>query len=221
LEFKYIIFIAAGISVIALVFLLFVKEPNTRAKNIGFLNSLHKTNKKLRYFIFVSSIFTLANFGLYMFLLLRAKELSGNILFPLILYAVFSFIYAVFSEPFGKLSDKIGRKSVLFIGYVLFFALTFGFIFFQNLMCFSFLFAVYGLVYAITQPNQRAFVSDLAGELKATSFGLFSSVIGIVNIFGGLIAGILWDVSYTTMFIYLAVVSFISVILLFFVKEKN
>ena len=221
LDIKTIIILAAGISLFSLIPLIFVKEPKTKAKRIGFLSSVHKMSKKLKYFVFVSSVFTIANFGLYAFLLLRAQELSGNVLFPLVVYAIFSFVYAVFSEPFGRLSDKIGRKKVLFFGYVLFFALTLGFIYLQSLFYFTIMFILYGLVYALTQPNQRALVSDLSDDMKATAFGFFSSVIGIVNIFGGLIAGILWDVSYTTMFVYLSVVSFLSIILLVFVKEKN
>jgi MFS family permease len=221
LDIKTIIIVAAGVSLFSLIPLIFVNEPKAKPKNIGFLSSVHKISKKLKYFVFVSSIFTLANFGLYLFLILRAEELSGNVLFPLILYAIFSLVYSLFSRPFGKLSDKVGRKKVLLAGYILFFVLIIGFIYLQSLFYFSVLFILYGLVYALTQPNQRALVSDLSDDIKATAFGFFSSVIGIVNIFGGLIAGILWDISYTTMFTYLAVVSVISIFFLLFVKEKN
>lgn len=221
LNIKTIIMIAAGLSLFSLIPLFFVKEKKSKAKKINFSSGIHKIDKKLKYFIFVSSVFTLANFGLYMFLLLRAKEISGNVLFPLIIYAVFSLAYAISSEPLGKLSDKLGRKKVLMGGYVLFLILTIGFIFSKNLFSFSVLFILYGLVYALTQPNQKAMVSDLAGEMKATAFGFFSFAIGIVTILGGLIAGFLWEISYATMFSYLAVISTISIILLTFVKEKK
>jgi len=55
--------------------------------------------------------------------------------------------------------------------------------------------------------------------MKGTSMGFFHSVIGIVNIPAGIIAGLLWDVNPTIMFIYLTAVAFISVILLCFLKE--
>ena len=77
------------------------------------------------------------------------------------------------------------------------------------------------MVYAFTISNQKALVSDLAGEMKGTSLGFFYFVTGLVNIPAGIIAGTLWDFSPKTMFIYLSCLAFISLILLIFVKEKQ
>lgn len=219
LNFNLIILIAACISFLALIPLFFVKDKPSRKINRTLFSGIKNLNPKLKYFIFVSSVFTLANFGLYMFLILRAQEITNSFFIPLILYGLFILVWSVFTIPFGILSDKIGRKKVLVAAYILFFFVCLGFVFRDGIFYLGALFLIYGLVYAMTQANQRAFVSDLAPEMKGTALGLFHSVIGVVNIPAGLIAGLLWDISYTTMFIYLTIVSLISIILLLFVRE--
>lgn len=220
-SFKTIIFIAAIISAISLIPLIFVKEPKTRAIKKGLLKGIKKLNKKLKYFIFVASVFTIGNFGLYMFMLLLAKQITNSTVIALALYILFNFCFAFFVIPFGKLSDKIGRKKVLFIGYILFFGLSLFLLSCNNLLGLILLFAIYGLIYAITNSNQKALASDLSGDMKGTAMGLFHSVIGIVNIPAGIVAGILWDISNKTMFLYISAVALISVFLLLFVKENG
>ena len=220
-DIKTIIFFGAIIGSLSLLPLFFVQEPKIKKARKSLLKGISSLDKNLKFFIFVTSIFTLANFGLYMFLLVRAKELAGNFIIPLAMYLLFSICYAAFAIPSGNLSDKIGRKKVLFIGYFLFLVLTLGFIYTSNLIFFGILFGLYGIVYALTKPNQDAFVSDLSGEMKGTAFGFYYFLTGIITIPAGIIAGALWNISYGSMFLYLAAVSLISIMLLFFVKEKR
>jgi len=218
-DFKKIILIAAGISVLSLIPLSFVKEPKSKKSNESLFKGIKHLDKKLKYFIFVSAIFTIANFGLYMFLLLRARDLFGGIGYALGLFLLFNIVWAGLTIPFGNLSDKFGRKSILMLGYVLLAFVGIGFAYFSNFFLIALLFVSYGLVYAITQSNQRAFVADLSGEMKGTAMGFYQAVIGIVNIPAGIVAGFLWNVSYQTMFLYVAGVALVSVILLVFVRE--
>ncbi|MBI2003917.1 MFS transporter [Candidatus Pacearchaeota archaeon] len=220
LDFKIIILIAALISSFSLIPLFFVREPKIKPAKEGLFKGIKKLDKKLKYFIFVASVFTLANFGLYMFMILLAKNFTGSVLTSLILYAVFNFIFALFVIPFGKLSDKIGRKKVLFMGYSLFLFLALSFIFFSSLIYLVIAFVVYGLIYAMIMSNQRALVSDLSGKMKGTALGFFYFAVGLMNILAGIVAGILFDISYKIMFAYLSVIAFISIILLAFVREK-
>ena len=221
LGFKTIILIAGAISSLSLIPLFFVKEISAKTEKRNLFKGIKDLRKQLKYFIFVASVFTLANFGLYMFLLLRARDITGSISLALGLGVLFNITWALFAVPFGNLSDKIGRKKVLMLGYILFLVVSLGLIYTNNLFYLALLFVLYGLVYAITQGNQRAFVSDLSNENKGTALGFYYFVIGLVNIAGGIVAGIFWDISYVLMFGYLAAVAFIAVIMLLFVKEKN
>ena len=220
LGIKTILYIAAGVAALSIIPVFFVKDKQTKKIKKNLFTGIKELNPKLKYFIFVSSVFTLGNFGLYLFLLLRAQQISGSIVVPLIIYAIFNLVYAFFVTPFGSLSDRIGRKKVLTAGYILFFFLAISFIFVNNIFVLAILFSLYGLVYALTDSTQTAFVSDLSGDMKGTALGFYGFVTGLVNIFAGLIAGVLWDISYSTMFIYLSVVAFVSIILIMFIKKK-
>lgn len=221
LSYSTIILIAAGISGFSLVPLIFVREPKLKAINKGLIEGIELLSGKLKYFIFVSVIFTLANFGLSMFLILRAKEITGSIVWALALHALFFIVFTLFVIPLGSWSDRIGRKKVLLLGYFLFLLVAVSLIFINNLTTLIIAFIIYGFVYATTHSNQRAFVSDMAGEMKGTALGSFHAFTGLANIPAGLVAGILWNISYQWMFGYLAVIALLALILLYFVKERN
>jgi len=221
-NFKSVILIAAVFSLFSLIPLYFVKEKKKEPQDISLKIGLKNLPKSLKLFILVSSIFALANFS-YMFFILRAQEFfTGKLAIgvPILLYILFNIFYAVFAIPFGALSDKIGRKKVIIFGYLLFSLTCLGFAFFNSLAAFIVLFALYGIVYAIVDGNQRAFVSDLSTEkLRATALGTFHTATGLVALPASLIAGFLWQITPTITFIYGSILSMASVLLFLIFKN--
>lgn len=222
-DFKSIIFFAAIIAFLSLVPLHFVKEGKKEPQDITLKIGFKKLPKSLKLFILISGIFALANFS-YMFFILRAQEFfigKLSIGAPILLYILFNIFYAAFAIPFGALSDKIGRGKVIIFGYLLFSLTSLGFVFFNSLIAFIVLFALYGIVYAIIDGNQRAYVSDLSSqELRATALGTFHTTIGLIALPASLIAGFLWqNIAPNITFIYGSVVSIISVVL--FIVFRN
>jgi MFS family permease len=219
LDFKLIILFAAGISFFALLTLKQVKEQRVKPIKDSIIKGIKNLDKKLKHSIFIMGFFSLANFGLYMFLLLRIKELTGSIALALFFYVLFNLVFAVFAIPFGRMSDKFGRKQFLFLGYALFVIVCLGFLVFENVLILGLLFVLYGLVYALIDSSQRAFVADLAGEFRGTAHGFYYLVLGSAGIIGGAVAGILWNVSPQLMFGYLAFMALIPIVLLKTIKN--
>jgi MFS family permease len=218
-DFRTIVLVAGGITTLSLIPLFFVKDKKVDPINRNMIESIKNLDKKLKKIIYILSIFLLANFGLYMFILLKAKSVSGNEITPFILYAIFGIIYTLGSRPAGKLSDKIGRKRTLFIGYVLFIAVCLGFAFTNTIAGIGVLFGVYGIVFAMTEPVQKAMIADLSGHQKGTAMGYFHFIRGLTVILGGLIAGYIWNIDQNFMFIYLAIIGIIALFSLYGTKK--
>jgi MFS family permease len=123
-----------------------------------------------------------------------------NILFLPLVWGFFHVIKAGFSTPLGSLSDRIGRKIMINIGwgiyafvYISFALLVFLPGHFQVIATFV-LFAVYALFYAFTEGTEKAFVADqVSDEKRGTAFGLFNLAIGLGALPASLSFGFLYS----------------------------
>jgi len=224
LEFKVIIFLAAFLAFSALIPLYFVKERRAKARQVTLTISLAGLPHPLRLFIAIATIFALGNFT-YMFFLLKAQQLFAGLLtertafaMSMLLYIWFNIVYASLSFPMGILSDKMGRRAILLIGYLLFGLTCLGFAFSSSLVSLVVLFALYGLFYAMVEANQRAFISDLAPkELRGTALGTFHTTIGLATLPSSIIAGALWQhINPAATFLYGSALGFFAATLLMF-----
>jgi MFS family permease len=127
------------------------------------------------------------------------------------LYMLFNITYTVFSIPSGKLSDRIGRRNVLIIGYSLFGVTCIGFALLQSISAFIILFALYGGFKALVDGTQRAYASDFVEpELRGTALGVFHTMTGIATLPASIIAGILGGYDPSATFLYGAAIGFLA-----------
>lgn len=123
-----------------------------------------------------------------------------NILFLPLIWAFFHIIKVAFSTPLGALSDKIGRKVVINIGWAIyaFVYIAFGLLVFipadLQIVATLILFAVYALFYAFSEGAEKAFVADIVREeQRGTAFGLFNFAIGLGALPASIIFGFLYS----------------------------
>lgn len=182
--------IPAGLGVIALFFIR-EKKPTSAVKKISLRWSILPL--KLKLFLLVTLLFTLGNSS-NQFLLLRAKNIGFSTETVLLLYLAYNIVFALTSYPAGRLSDIIGRKKLLVLGYVCYGLVYLGFALTKNPSFLWILFPIYGIYIGATEGVEKALVTDIAPEdLRATMIGLHATLVGIGLFPASFIAGILWN----------------------------
>ena len=147
---------------------------------------------RLKLFLLIVFVFALGNSS-NQFLLLRASNLGFDNATVLLLYLVFNIVYAVAAWPLGRLSDRVGRKALLVIGYLMYGIVYIGFALASPAVLWG-LFPTYGLYVAFTEGVEKALVSDIAPtDLRATLIGLHATFVGIGLLPASLLAGFLWS----------------------------
>jgi len=217
LGFKELFLLASIPSLIGVILILiFIKEQKKDSTKIFKRISFKTFSLKFKYFLFLSSIFSLGAFS-YSFLLIFAKEFGFKISFVPVLYLIFTLTASLSSIPFGKLSDKIGRKAVLEISFLLWGIVCFLFLVFKNYWAIILAFVFYGLHKGALEPSQRAFVSELVlPEIRASALGGFRMVTGLFSLPASFLAGILWDkISILAPFYLSLILTLISLFCLF------
>jgi MFS family permease len=221
LDLRVLFALAALPSLVSVaVILLLIREAKPAEKHVFRGVFLKDFSSNFRLYLISNAIFALGAFS-YSFLLIFAKDAGFKPGFVPVLYLLYTAAASFLSLPFGRLSDRFGRKPILLISFGLWSVVSLGMVFGRSLVFMGGMFVVYGLHKAALEPAQRALVSDLApAGLRASFLGTFQMVIGLCALPASFLAGLLWDrFGRAVPFLLSLALTVGSAVLLLFVKD--
>jgi MFS family permease len=207
-QYRWMFFIAFFPGLIAIGLTFFLKDKGAvlngekvtglqgdKATGVGFFSYLtywKKASPTFRYLVAGLLVFTLFNSS-DAFLLLALKEQNLSDTMMIGVYIFYNLVYALFSYPIGALADKIGLKTMLIMGLLLFSVVYTCMGFANSMLLFGILFFMYGIYAAATEGISKALLSNLAHHSEtATAIGFYNSAASICALLSSSLAGVLW-----------------------------
>lgn len=184
-------FIPALLAVIALI----VGAQEVKLKPFGAAPNLSLVgfDRRFKFFLVIVILFTLGNSS-DAFLILRAQERGLSLTAIMAMVLCFNILYAFISSPAGKLSDRIGRKRLIIVGWVAYGLIYLGFALADPSWQVFGLYVLYGLYYGLAEGASKALVADLIlPEQRGTGYGLYNAAVGLAAFPASVLAGILWQ----------------------------
>jgi len=139
------------------------------------------------------TLFSLGNSS-DMFLVMRAQSMGIGVALAPLLGLVFNLTYTLGSWPAGWLSDRVSRRWIAALGYLIFAGVYFVFGCAPSVMAIWITMAVYGLYYALTQPVLKALVVDTVGQdVRGRALGIYFFTTSVATLAASVITGQLWN----------------------------
>ena len=175
-----------------------------------------------RFKLFIFSILILSIGSLPIAVILLKTESIGLIIADIpLFYMIYNLSYAGFSMTAGKMSDKFGARTIIFIGYVV---LLIGYFFLNGahsawMLAGSFL--LLGLFPALTDGVQRSLTSQLSTpELRGGALGLLNAGLGFGALIAGIGGGYLWQAYGPTAAFVVSAAMIIAGLTMFLISSK-
>ena len=210
-----------GIIGVLLLFSVKEKKPRLKSAKVHPLAGWRNLNPRLKAFFLVAFLFTLGNSS-NQFLLLRAHNLGFKAAEVILVYLLYNIVYALSAYPAGRLSDHIGRRTLLVCGYLFYGIVYLGFSMASAAWHVWGLFGFYGLYSGLTEGVEKALVAELCPvESKATMLGIHATLLGIGLLPASVIGGLLWrSVSPEATFAFGGAAGLLSALGMFLVVPK-
>ena len=162
-------------------------------RTVGSVSEWRRFPRPFWLFMLANALFTLGNSS-DAFLALRSQNLGLTLLALLLTIVAFNATNAIVAWPAGALSDRIGRRGLIALAWLIYAVCYAGFAVATSAIWVVPLWVAYGTYYALSEGVGKALVADLAPtELRATAFGILNAVQGTMILPASVIAGILWS----------------------------
>ena len=160
-----------------------------------------------RRFAFVSVFFSFAMSMAWPYFTYVQREILGGSLFEIaIASAIMTVSIVVFTVPFGRLSDKVGRKPLILLGRGLLFIVPLMYAFATHVYFIYLANALAGFCIASSMNARVAYIYDVAPEEERGSYlAVFSTFTGLIFLFGSFVSGVLGEIMTYSMGAYTAV----------------
>ncbi len=210
LRLIFLIAFVPGVIATGLTFMVKEKPFKRKEKKQGF-GSLPSGVWRLA---LIMGVFGLANSS-DTFILLRIKDLGFSLSLVVIAYILYNVVYSALSYPLGKLSDRVGQRNIIAVGWVLY-AISYGLLAIIPGLGVWPVMILYGVSIAALDGTGKALVAAYAPkDARGTAMGLVYFVTGIAALIASTASGFMWDhVGHSAPFIAGAVLSLLACLLL-------
>ena len=149
--------------------------------------------RRFWYLLGVLLLFSLGN-SADAFLLLRLSDAIGNEAWIPLLWSALHVVKASTSVYGGALSDRVGRKVVIVMGWTIYTAVYVAFAVVESAAGLVAWFLIYGTYFGLSEGTEKALVADFApAARRGTAFGWYNAALGLGVLAASLVFGVLYD----------------------------
>ena len=149
--------------------------------------------RALKKYLWIFAIFTLGNSS-DAFLLLQLSHAGVPLIGLTMLWSAQHAIKALITMRGGMLSDRLGRRTLIISGWIIYAMVYVGFAFSESVHALITWFLLYSAYAAAVEGSEKALVADLTpGTLRATAFGWHAAVQGFGALAASILFGLLWQ----------------------------
>jgi MFS family permease len=223
----FLLTLVPGISC-GIVFSLLVREKRVSGTKTNFFATIRQLPGSFTRFLAGVGVFGMGDFAHTLMilaatqLLLPAHGMRHAAEIAALLYVGHNLIYAAASYPVGALSDRLSRRGMLAVGYLVGAVTAIGLVaaFAWRLVAIPYLlilFAVGGLYMAFEEALEGTITADLvAPEIRGIAYGVLGAVNGVGDFAASVLVGGLWTlISPAAAFGYSAVLMLAGAVLVF------